>query len=106
MKGADRIMDMKFPVIVLGANPYDFVNDNGERLEGLSVHYCGTEVAKKGTFVGLKPEKTSIEKTNLKDFQAIQEFPMKGYAHYQIDPNNRKRPMTITHFSFGQALAK
>ena len=96
-------MQMEFDVIVLGANPYDFVNDNGERLEGLSVHYCGKNPQAKGNFVGLKPEKTSIDKKYLKDFQGVQEYPAIGKAHFTLDPNNRKRPMTITHFSFGTA---
>lgn len=98
-------MDLTFPVIVLGANPYDFVNDNGERLEGLSVHYTGKEVANKGSFIGLKPEKTSIDKGFEKTFKDVKDFPVVGEAHYTIDPNNRKRPMTITHFTFGQALS-
>lgn len=89
-------MELKFPVVVLGVNPYDFVNDNGERLQGTSVHYFSKD-KQTGSFKGHKPEKTSIVAEDYSDMQGW-EYPVLAECHYVINPNNRKNPMKITGF--------
>lgn len=89
-------MELKFPVVVLGVNPYDFVNDNGERLQGTSVHYFSKD-KQSGSFKGHKPEKTSVEAADFNDMQ-VWEYPVLAECHYVINPNNRKNPMKITGF--------
>lgn len=89
-------MELKFPVVVLGVNPYDFVNDNGERLMGTSVHYFSKDT-QTGSFKGHKPEKTSIEAAEYPKMEGWK-FPVLAECHYSINPNNRKNPMKITEF--------
>lgn len=95
-------MELKFPVVVLGANPYDFVNEQGERLMGTSVHYFSKD-KQKGSFKGHKPEKTSVDAESFQDMEKW-EFPVLAECHYDINPNNRKNPMKITGFKVIKAL--
>lgn len=103
-KGGDNMPELKFPVLILGYRPYSFVNDNGEKLEGVSVHYIGTEKAKKGTFVGHNPQKTSLKMEALNDLKDLN-YPIYADCFYEIDPSSRTNPMQIVGFKRTKDLA-
>lgn len=66
-------MNVEQEVLVLGMSPYSFKNDDGELVDGLSVHYVAPkELLENGT--GLKPIKARMDVKEYAKYQ-YQELP-------------------------------
>lgn len=88
-------MNVEKEVLLLGMSPYSFKNDDGELIEGLTVHYVAPdELLENGT--GLKPIKARMDVSDYKQYQ-FETLPATCTLKGQFQLSNMK--LNITGFS-------
>ncbi len=88
-------MNVEKEVLLLGMSPYSFKNDDGELIEGLTVHYVAPdELLEHGT--GLKPIKARMDVADYNKYQ-FQELPALCTLKGQFQLSNMK--LNILSFS-------
>lgn len=88
-------MNVEKEVLLLGMSSYSFKNDDGELIEGLTVHYVAPdELLEHGT--GLKPIKARMDIGDYGKYQ-FQELPALCKLKGQFQLSNMK--LNITEFT-------
>lgn len=96
----------RIPVVVTGARPYKFTNDDGEQIEGLSVHYFTLEPPTgRDQHVGYLPQKVSLPYDEWDKTYKNMKLPAKCSADFTINLNNARNPFKITGFEFLKQVA-
>lgn len=98
-------MNVEQEVLLLGMSPYSFKNDDGQLVEGLTVHYVAPkEPLENG--VGLKPIKARMDVKEYGKYQ-YQELPalckLKGEFHFS---SNKVEIVSFSDFKPIFATAK
>lgn len=77
-------MELKKEVIVLGISRYDFVNDEGQKVAGTTVHYYDIEGVNEDNKQGMIPAKANQP---YEAFEVLKQhkFPIKANAVITID---------------------
>lgn len=85
-------------VMILGVNKYEFKDDSGREVRGVTVHYVQLANSDSDDKVGYFPTKASF--TDLSVFEAFrgQKFPIQAEASISFDLSNKRNPIKVTGF--------
>ncbi len=90
-------------VIVLGhSKPYDFKQDNGDRLQGVKISYINSKPSVKDGEVGFTPIQVTVNPSVLGD---LKELPgLYDVSFEMVAGRNNKPEIAVTGFDFIKAV--
>jgi len=85
-------------VLILGVSKYNFQEDGGRQVSGVTVHFVQLTPSATDDKVGFFPTKASFSDLAVFDQFRGQEFPLSAEASWSLDMSNKRQPIKITGF--------